>query len=207
VNTPTTPRSIVKLAFPTRVSALISLAKAIAQGLTGNASFPNPEPTVAAINAAIADLETAETAATTRVQGAVAARNGKRAALVALLQQLKGYIQKIADADRETAPALIQSVAMGVRKAPVHAKHAFGVKHGTVSGSAALVTAVAGRRASYEWEFSSDGGKTWQTAPPTMQTKTTIVGLQPGTSYSFRCRSVTKAGAADWSQPLALIVQ
>jgi hypothetical protein len=31
-----------------------------------------------------------------------------------------------------------------------------------------LVTASAGHRASYEWEYSTDGGKTWATAPTTL---------------------------------------
>ena len=153
------------------------------------------------------DLETSEAAALSRTKGAATARNQKRSALLALLEQLKASVQKVADADRVHAPALIQSAAMVVRKVPVRAKRVFDVKQGLVSGSVTIVTASAARRASYEWEFSSDGGKTWQIMPATLQAKTSMTGLVAGTSYSFRYRSVIKTGASDWSQPIALLVK
>jgi hypothetical protein len=65
----------------------------------------------------------------------------------------------------------------------------------------------AGHRASYEWQYSTDGGKTWVTAPPTLQAKTTVAGLVPGATVQFKYRPVTRAGGADWSQPISLMVQ
>jgi hypothetical protein len=203
----TAHRSIVALAFPARVAALISLAKAIVDGLNGNALFSNPDPSIAALNTAIADLDTAETAANTRVHGAVATRDQKRAALIALLRGAKAFVQKVVDAHPDEAPSLIQSAAMGVKRPVGQRKHAFAVKQGTLTGTVAIVAAVAGPRASYEWEYSSDGGKTWQPMPPTTRSNTTLEGLQPGTTYSFRSRSVTKAGPSDWTQPFVLIVK
>ena len=203
-----TNRSIVALAYPKQVAVLIALAKAIVAAMTTNNSyFPSPEPTLAAVTTAIADLEAAETAVQSRAKGAVQARDLKLAALIALLQQLKTYVQKIGDNDREHAPVIIRSAGMNVKRSSGHAKHSFGVKHGTVSGSVALVTAVAGRRASYEWEFSNDGGKTWQGVPATLRSRTEITGLQPGSSCLFRSRSITTKGASDWTQPATLIVQ
>jgi hypothetical protein len=206
MSTPQTHRSIVRLKFPTKVLDLIDLAKLIIQAMTGNAAYPNPDPPLATIQAAIADLESAEAAVHTRARGAVATRNEKRAALIALLQQLKGYVQKVADVDREHAPSLIQSAGMSVKNMAVHPKRVFGVKRGKVSGSVALVTASAGNRASYEWQISADGGKSWQLAPVTTQSRTTITGLQPGAMYAFRCRPVTGKGEGDWSQALSLVV-
>jgi hypothetical protein len=43
--------------------------------------------------------------------------------------------------------------------------------------------------------------------PPTTRSNTALAGLQPGATYSFRYRSVTKAGASDWSQPLGFMVK
>ena len=205
MNTPKTPRSIVKLAFPESIPVLIAVAKAIVAGLLGNASFPNPDPSVQAIQTAIADLETAEIAALTRAKGAVQTRDEKRAALVELLQQLKVYAQKILDANREHAPALAHSVAMDVRKPATRRVRTFAAKRGTLPGTVEVVTAAI-HHAAYEWQFSSDGGKTWQEAPPTTQSRTTIVGLVTGGSYSFRVRTVTKAGASAWSEPTSLVV-
>jgi hypothetical protein len=205
MKTTNTHRSIVALAFPTRVAALISLAKAIVEGLTGNQSFPQPDPSIAQLNTAIADLEAAQTAVHARGPGAVATRNEKRAALVALLRQLKSYVQHVLDADQEHALALAQSVGMGIKRIVVRNRQVFSVQHGKVSGSVSIETPRAGQRVSYEWEYSSDGGKTWLTMPPTTRSRTTLTGLQPGASYSFRSRAVTKSGPTDWTQPLAIV--
>jgi hypothetical protein len=205
--TPATHRSIASLKLPTSVPPLISLAKAIYAAMFGNASFPDAQAILPAVNTAITELETAEAGALSRAKGAATARNQKRSALVALLEQLKGDVQKVADGDRVHAPALIQSAAMVVRKVPVRAKRVFTAKQGLVSGSVTLVTASAARRSSYEWEYSSDGGATWQIMPATLQAKTSLTGLKAGTSYSFRYRSVIKTGASDWSQPIALLVK
>jgi hypothetical protein len=73
-----------------------------------------------------------------------------------------------------------------------------------VSGEVKLVAPSAGHRASYEWEYSIDGGATWLTMPPSLQAKTSLVGLKPGSSVQFRYRAVLKVGASDWSLPITL---
>ena len=204
---PTTHHTIATLKLPKPALLLLAVAKMILQAMTGNSAFPNPDPPLALLLAAIADLEAAIALVQTRAKGAVAARTQKAATIVVLLHQLKAYVQKIADAAPDKAASLIQSASMNVKKVSVRPRRAFAVKHGTVSGSVALVTAYAGPRASYEWAFSADAGKTWQEARATLQSKTTILGLQPGATYLFRYRPVTKAANTDWSQPLSLIVQ
>ena len=57
--------------------------------LTGNPSYPTPALTVAAIVAAIHDLEAAETTALARTKGSIDVRNDKRKALIGLLQQVR----------------------------------------------------------------------------------------------------------------------
>jgi len=47
----------------------------------------------------------------------------------------------------------------------------------TLSGSVKLTAPLAGRRAAYRWQYSTDGGKT-----------------------------VVKGGASDWSAPLSMVV-
>ena len=201
------PRSIVTLKLPRQVPVLISLAKAIVQAFTGNASLPTPDPTLAVVTAAITDLENAQIASQSRTKGTVATRDQKRAVLVALLLRLKVYLQKMADTDREHAPAIIQSAGMGVKRVTARRARTFGTKQGKVSGSVELETARAGKYAFYEWEVSADGGKTWQLASSTTQSRTAVTGLQPGSTYSFRSRPVTKTGPGDWTQPVSWIVR
>ena len=202
----TVRRPTITLALPTSVPALVSYAQGIVKRMTGNPTFPNPTPPLAAVLAAINDLQLAETGAQSRIKGAVAARNEKRAALVGVLQQLRAYIQAIADADPTNAASIIENTGVAVRKTPTRRARAFTAKQGPVSGVAKVVAEVAARRASYDWQYSSDGGKTWVTAPSTLQAKTTVAGLAPGATVQFKYRAVTKTGAGDWSQPVSLMV-
>jgi hypothetical protein len=200
-------RVLAILSLPKPVPAFINFSKAVIQKTTNNPNFPTPEPPLATLQASTNDLETSEAAALARTKGAATTRNQKRVALVTLYEQFKGYVQKQADANPETAAALIESAGLSVKKATLPKKRVFAVTPGAVSGAVKLVAASAARRASYEWQYSSDGGKTWVAAPATLQAKTTVIGLQPGATISFRYRPVTKTGEGDWSQPIAVVIK
>jgi hypothetical protein len=205
--TKTIRRSLASLNLsPSKVSALVTYSQGIVKGMTGNPAFPSSAPALAAVTTAVNDLQTAETAALARTKGAVAVRNEKRAALVVLLQQLRGTVQAAADANVENGASIIQGAGMELRKTPVRTPRVFDASPGAVSGSAKLVAASAGARSSYEWQYSIDG-KTWVTAPSTIQAKTTIPGLTPASTVQFKYRVVTKTGEGDWSQAVSLIVK
>jgi hypothetical protein len=206
-STNTTHRSIATLNLPLKVPALITYAQSIVTAMTGNAHFPTAAPPLATISAAIATLSAAESATLSRVKGAVSTRNTARAALVLLLQQLRGYVQNTADADAENSATIVQGAGMAVRKTPVHLARIFAAETGPTTGAAKLIAPAAGRRASYEWLYSTDGGKTWLAAPPTLQAKTVVAGLPSGTTVQFRYRGVTATGVADWSAPVTLLVK
>jgi hypothetical protein len=200
-------RSIAVLVLPRPVPALVTYVQSIVTAMTGNPSFPSPVPPLATVSTAAAALHAAESTALARTKGMVAARNDRRTALVTLLQQLRGYIQTVADADFETAATVIKSAGIAVKKVPAPKPRTFVAEQGAISGSAKLVAASAGRRASYEWQYSTDGGKTWVIAPATLQAKTTVTGLTPGATVEFRYRPVTKTGEGNWSQTVQLIVK
>jgi hypothetical protein len=200
-------RSLAVLKLPKVIAALVTYAQAIVTAITGNPRFPTPLPTLAVISAAIAALQVAEAAALARTKGMVTARNDKRAVLVALLQQLRTYVQTIADADADNSAAIIQSAGLSVKKTATRKPRVFTVTEGSVSGTAKLVTRSAGPRAAYDWGYTIDAGKTWVVLPSTVQAKTVVTGLPAGTTVLFRFRSVTKSGETDWSQPAALLVR
>jgi hypothetical protein len=207
VNVKLTHRTLASLKLPTKISALTAYAQGIVTAMTSNPEFPNPVPLLATVTTAINDFQTAETAALTRAKGAAATRNARRTALIQLLEQLKTYVQPVADANLDKGAAVVQGAGMAVRKTPVHTPRVFALKPGTVSGSVKVHAAAAARRASYDWEYSIDGGKTWLATPSSLQAKTTVAGLPVGTSVQFRYRPVTKTGPGDWSQPLAILVK
>jgi hypothetical protein len=199
-----THRNLASLKLPRRISDLISYAQGIVKSATSNSNLPQPVPSVAALTQALTDLQNAETAALARTKGAVALRNEKRTTLVSLLTQFRGYVQVQADANPENGASIIESGGLTVKKPANRAPRTFAAKSGTVSGEVVVVAPSAGHRSSYEWEYSIDGGTTFLAMAPTMQAKTSLAGLKPGSSVMFKYRSVTKAGASDWSQPITL---
>jgi hypothetical protein len=201
-------RATISLNVPVKIADVILYSNNIVQRLTNNPYFPTPTPTLAVLTAAVADLHDAETAALSRAKGAATVRNDKLTALVAQLQQLRGYVQGVADATPENGAAIIESAGLAVRKTPTHGKRPFAAKPGALSGTAIVTAVSAGARSSYEWQYSVDGGKTWVSAPATIQGKTTIGGLPVGTTVQFRYLPVTaKDGQGDWSQPISLLVK
>ena len=199
-------RSIAVLKLPQVISQLITYVQGILKAMTGNPTFPTPNPPLTAVSGAVNALQAAETAALTRATGTVATRNEKRATLVMLLELLRGYVQSVADASPENAISIIESSGLALRKTTVRAPRVFAAKATTLSGSVKLTARLAGRRAAYRWQYSTDGGKTWVDASETLQAKTTVTGLPVGTTVQFRYRSVIKGGASDWSAPLSMVV-
>jgi hypothetical protein len=198
----------VALHLAADVPGLLSQARYIVSRMTGNANFPSPSPSMAAVNKAITNLDQAQTVAATRVLGSVATRNSRRAALVTLLYGLKGYVQSVVDSvEADHAPAIIESAGMSIAKSRVRSPQRFGASSGDLSGSVVVRAKVAGRRVAYEWQASGDGGATWRSLRVTMQAKTTVDGLQPGSTWLFRFRSVTSGGESDWSDSVSIIVR
>jgi hypothetical protein len=204
----TVRRSLAVLSLPeSKVPALINFAQQVLKSITGNANFKTPTPTVAELTQAINDLQSAENAVLARTKGAAATRNELRTALIMKLQQLKGYVQSVADANVDSSGSIIQSAGLGLRKVTQRKPRTFSAVAGPTTGTAKVVAVSAARRASYEWQYSSDGGKTWVDAPPTLQAKMTISGLPAGVTVLFRYRAVTKTGADDWSAPITFTVK
>jgi hypothetical protein len=197
--------AVMKLPKP--VPMLLKFVEAFIAALTNNPLLPNSAAIVAALTTAHAALDSAETATKTRAKGTVAARNTARAALVVELQIAKAFVQQAANANPEKAVEIITSGGLVTRKPTTFSKAPFAVKQGATTGTVHLVAKAAAVRASYEWQWSSDGGKTWIALPITLQAKCTASGLPAGTNGLFRVRAVTKTGEGDWSQPVSFIVK
>jgi hypothetical protein len=200
-------RTLIAGRIPTAAPAAISYTHALIAALTGNAHVTAPNPPLTTLTDLVTKLEAAETATKTRAKGTIEARNAAMTSLKSALEAERATIQLVADADPDNAQAIITSTSLSVRKVGSHTKAPFAVKQGDVSGSVRLAVKSAGARASYDWEWSADAGKTWTAVASTTQAKTTIVGLPVGTSVQFRFRAITPKGQGDWSQPIALLVK
>ena len=112
---PSRPEAVLKLP-EYQVPLLLTMARAIVKNMTGNAWFPDPQPPLATVQAAIDDLAEAETATLTKTTGTVAKRDVKRFALVRLLDRLKTHVQSKVDANPENGPSIILGAGLDVKK-------------------------------------------------------------------------------------------
>jgi hypothetical protein len=204
-----TPKIHVALHKPTTITGLISMVQAI-EAATASASttFPSPTPSMAQFISDIDALVAAENAAKTRVKGAVQTRDAKLAIVTTDLKQLVAYVETVANANPATAAAVINSAGMVVRKQPLRSKNDINFRKTAVTSGSVVVMARVGsrQRQSHEWEYSTDGGKTWLPLPPTTQAKTTITGLTPGSTVQVKQRAVTSTGPGAWTDPASALV-
>jgi len=201
-------KPIAVLNLSTKVKTLITHAQSVATSIaTNTASFPSPNPALATFQADIAALVTAETAVLARTKGAVETRNAKLAIVKSDLENLRTYVQAVADAANPgNAAAMIESVGMTLRKVTLHDKPELGIKQGSVSGTVVLTAKAAGKRAAYDWQYSTDQ-KTWTPVPPTLQAKTGVAGLTAGTVYFFRVQPLLRTGEQNWSSISSFMVK
>jgi hypothetical protein len=197
---------IVVLGIPNTITGVITRSYEIVDAMGKNTLvFKNPPVAFTVSTGHIDDLVTANTAAQTRAKGMVSARDDKKKLVVEDMHQYHGYVQTLANASPADAATIAQAAAMRLRNAGSIHKSDLAVKH-VVSGTVQLVAkAIKGGRA-HEWEVSTDGGKTWTSVPATLAAHTTVTGLTPGVMTTFRHRTITKSGAADWSSPVSFLV-
>jgi hypothetical protein len=196
---------LVALNTSRRNSDCIAYAKFIAQSLAADPVFASPPIPLVVFEADIAALEEAEVRVLTRAMGMVPVRDEKLLAVHSDLGTLKSYVQRVADDHPDSAAAIIESAGMSVKQSSGHGKPDFEVKPGPVSGSVRLVARAAQGRASYDWEYGTDGSA-WTRADSTVRADAELYGLARGTRYFFRCRLVTKAGVGNWGRVLSWVV-
>jgi hypothetical protein len=183
------PRSLAVLLLPRRVRALIAYATGVVKGMTGNPAFPSPTPSLASASAAIADLQDAEAVAMTLTKGAAATRDAKRRSLVAALQLLRIYVQTVADQDAGSGPAIIQSAGMAVKKIGPRPPRVFAAFAGALPGTVKIVAPAAGHRASYDWQYATDGATLAAIAGPDPSTTSIRIVMVRPRMNSFRLKS------------------
>lgn len=73
----------------------------------------------------------------------------------------------------------------------------------------ANATALAGKgnkRVFFNWQWTTDGGQSFHSAPPTPLGKTTIEGLPKLTMVGFRVSVTSTDGAGEWTPVVSILV-
>ena len=180
----------------------------LADCLSGNASFPNPTPSVAMLQSKAASFAQANARAKGGGPGAVADRNAARLDLEGDLDDLVFYVRKTVRAmagDPAATLAMILSTGLSVRKSGKARKPPLAARHGLVSGEVVLAALAVAKTAMYFWVYSVDQ-VTWVSVTATLQASTTIAGLMPGQVYYFRFSAQTRRGLGEASDVVRLRV-
>jgi hypothetical protein len=191
-------------------------AKTMTQGIGAHkALFSAPDPPLSVIVDQVAVVDTAEVLATTRAKGTARARNVQLGILVGMMEAELLYVQGVADTSPtpQQAAATIEAAGLVVARIGQHVKPVLGIKQGPTLGSvlmeanATILTGGSQKGKFFNWQYTSDNGKTWITLPSTPKASTSLGNLTPLNTYGFRV-SVTNSDAiaGEWSQTVSFLV-
>ena len=95
-----------------------------------------------------------------------------------------------------------------VRNKPI-LKVTVGAQSGTVNldANATVLVGRSGRKTYFTWQWTTDGGKTFESAPATPHARTTITKLAPLTMVGFRVNVTDSKGPREWSQIVTILIQ
>jgi hypothetical protein len=189
------------------VSDKVQFARQIITSMTGNASFPAPDPPLATVTASANEVEKAFNDASVAKQeyaAKLSIQGDKVEILDANLRKLANYV----DSTSSDNDAIIQSAGMSVRAKPAPIGNLpipaglsaeAGAKEGEIDIS---WDRVEGAR-SYVVEQSADPitQTSWKYAAVSTKSSMTISGLTSGVKYWFRVAGVGAAGRGPWSDP------
>src|SRR4029077_17807439 len=99
------------------------------------------------------------------------------------------YVQGLVDADPANAETIATTAGLTLRKTSSRTKSEVSAKAGKTSGAVDVSAKLGTVKAAHEWAYSADGGKTWTAVPTTLQARTTITGLTPGSPLLGRPRA------------------
>jgi hypothetical protein len=187
---------------------LIGRTEGILLGMTDNASYPAPTPTLAVLTTAKDEFATAVANALDGGKTLTAIKNAKREILVALLRQLASYLQAACNGD---LTALMSSgfpiqkpqrQPIGTLPAPTSLTVTFGPRTGELQATASPVVGAV----IYSWRVSTAAApnEIVQTVQTTAA-RNVFTGLTPGVVYNIQANAVGTAGPSNWSGPARLM--
>jgi len=211
LKTPFLMSKIIKNLSRLRPNGLVDRARFHEQRMTGNAAFPDPVPSVAAIAAAREALETAITNAVDGGRTALAIRKARFSELKQLLDQLAGYVSSVAEGNE----LAILSSGFTVRQPNTPMP-----EPGTPKGLRAALTAHPGK-VSLDWDptrgavtyhvqvnrVSPDDANAWELVGVTTRSRYSVSGLDAAKPSWFRVSAIGTAGTSAWSDPAQSMVR
>lgn len=191
-------------------SDLLARVNNIMSGMTDNASFPTPTPTLATVQTSIDAFQDARSVAQSGSSYDKAVKNQKKSEMIDLIHGLGNYVLFIANGDALVAQSSNFSIAKPPTPAPaVTAAANQMLDDGENSGDLVYsFDKVPGAR-SYVYQYTADpvsDASIWETQTGTVK-KVSFTGLDAGKRYWCRVLSVGINGQGVYSEPVSRIVQ
>ena len=146
-------------------------------------------------------------------KGLEAKKNAIKKKVYSVLVSALGYINELCRDDQDNASTMITGCTMILVKESTTKKQDFAVTQGHATeeidlASLAVKNGPKSLSATYMWQVSIDGGKTWEDLEPTLIAKTTATGMLVGVSTLFRKRTkTTEFGMSAWCTPIEIVPQ
>jgi hypothetical protein len=198
-------RFIIRGPKSRRIADRLAYAKHVAERLTNNPDFPEPLPAHARLVVHLAAAEAALVTSLTRARGTAAALKAALRAVEGDLKTLHVFVEVAANQRPGDGAAMIARAGMSLKNARGPSRPTLKVRQGRIPGSVLVDARAVGRKASYEWQYSTDQ-KLWVTAETNFECKAELFGLKRATRYFFRFRARTRKGLGKWSDAVSMIV-
>jgi hypothetical protein len=216
MSTPSGPRAI----FGTGkrdVPGVLFRAQAMHDAIVAAAAtFASPTITMAEFLILITALAAAQQyAVAMKAPGSAAARDAKRNLVWTAMESLRTYVQGLCDVlSADAAIALIEAGGLRVAATPVHTKPLLaatltttpGLVHLSANASLLVGPENSHKQATFHWQWSADGGQTWNSVISTPHARTDVPGLALLGTYSFRVSVTVGKVPGAWSQAISLLV-
>ena len=193
----------VSLAFARDLDTdLIAFVRNVISLMTGNAQYPSPTPTLAALTTAVSDFETKVHDALNGGKIEIALRNAARVDLLAMLRQLAAYVQGNCGADLHVLlasgfDAVRAPSAVTMPTPPQNPNLSLTGKSGELSFKFDRVSNAV----NYSTQTATSAAGPWEDYDLTTTSRVLIEGLTPGTTCWARACANGSAGASEWTAP------
>ena len=180
----------------------------ILTGMTGNAVYPQPVPTLATL-AAKGDAFKAAVQANDGGTVAVARRDQARGDVMDVLRLLATYVQHASEGDRVALlssgfPLQRQRSVGSVQ--PIAAPTGLTIRRGKASGQAVVRCTRLPSARVYEWRYAPAATPTaWTLSDTAAAASRVLAGLASATLYVVQVRAHGRVGASDWSESVTLV--
>jgi hypothetical protein len=193
----------IALLLPRAIALFILFVQHVVQAMTNNPWFSTMAALVATTATDLAALVLAQAKAVSKVKGAVEARDDARKLVYDDILLIKSGVLSIVNQNPSQAATIIESAGLFQKKNTLPFKPELDARMAPVSPGEVLVRARAVKGASYEWQYSIDGGKTWIAMGTTTVANTSLPGMTAGANLMFRFRTTVGRTTSDWSAALS----